>query len=120
LAALLVPERLDAWRDWLAWQLIRGSAPYLHDEAVQAGFDFYGRTLTGATELRARWKRGVGFVEGAMGFALGRLYVAKHFPPRAKEEMDALVGNLVEAYRRSIEGLDWMTPATRERALEKL
>jgi len=120
LGSLLVEERLDAWKDWLLWQLIHGAAPFLHEEAVQANFDFYGRALTGATELRARWKRGVGFAESAMGFALGRLYVEKHFPRTAKEEMRVLVGNLVEAYRQSIESLPWMTPATRAKALEKL
>ncbi|MEZ5189701.1 MAG: M13-type metalloendopeptidase [Schumannella sp.] len=120
LAGLLVPERLDAWRDWLAWQVVRSSASYLHAEVVQANFDFYGKTLTGTPELRARWKRGVSMVEGSMGEAVGRIYVDRHFSPAAKTAMDALVANLIEAYRRSIETLEWMTPATRERALEKL
>ena len=120
LGRLLVHERLEAWKDWLAWQLIRSAAPYLHDEAVKANFDFYGRTLTGATEMRERWKRGVGFAEAAMGFAIGRIYVEKYFPENAKAEMDVLVGNLVAAYRQSIATLEWMTPTTRERAREKL
>ena len=120
LGALLTDDRLDAWRDWLSWQVIRSSAPYLHDEVVQANFDFYGRTLTGTPELRARWKRGVSLVEGAMGEAVGRIYVERHFSPAAKTAMDELVANLVAAYRQSIETLEWMTPATRERALDKL
>ena len=119
-SALWREDRLDAWRDWLAWQVIRSAAPYLHAEAVQANFDFYGKVLTGTPELRARWKRGVSLVEGALGEAVGRIYVERHFSPAAKTAMDDLVANLVAAYRQSIETLDWMTPATRERALDKL
>ncbi|MGE3192338.1 MAG: M13 family metallopeptidase [Microbacteriaceae bacterium] len=120
LAGLLTADRLDAWKDWLRWQIIRSSAPYLHAEVVQANFDFYGKTLTGTPELRARWKRGVSLVEGSMGEAVGRIYVERHFSPSAKTAMDDLVAHLVAAYRESIETLEWMTPATRERALEKL
>ncbi len=120
IAGLLDEGRLDAWRDWLRWQVIRSSAPYLHNEVVQANFDFYGKTLTGTPELRARWKRGVSVVEGALGEAVGRIYVERHFSPAAKAAMDALVANLVAAYRDSIQNLEWMTPVTRERALEKL
>jgi putative endopeptidase len=120
LASLLTDDRLDAWRDWLRWQVLRSSAPYLHADVVEANFDFYGKTLTGTPELRARWKRGVSVVEGAMGEAIGRVYVDRHFPPGAKVAMDDLVAHLVAAYRASIEQLDWMTDATRERALDKL
>lgn len=120
LAGLLTADRLDAWKDWLRWQILRSSAPYLHAEVVQANFDFYGKTLTGTPELRARWKRGVSLVEGSMGEAVGRIYVERHFSPSAKTAMDDLVAHLVAAYRESIETLEWMTPATRERALDKL
>jgi putative endopeptidase len=117
---LLTDDRLPAWRDWLAWQVVRSSAAYLSKDFVEANFDFYGRTLTGTPELRERWKRGVSFVEGAMGEAVGRIYVERHFPPAAKEAMDELVANLVEAYRQSIAGLDWMGEETRAKALDKL
>jgi len=120
LAPLLTADRLDAWRNWLQWQVIRSSAPYLHAEVVAANFDFYGKTLTGTPELRARWKRGVSVVEGAMGEAIGKVYVDRHFPGAAKVAMDDLVAHLVEAYRQSIAQLEWMTDATRERALDKL
>jgi putative endopeptidase len=120
LAPLLDASRLDAWRSWLQWQVIRASAAYLHAEVVQANFDFYGKTLTGTPELRARWKRGVSIVEGAMGEAIGKVYVERHFPGAAKVAMDDLVAHLVEAYRQSITNLEWMTDATRERALDKL
>ena len=120
LAGLLDEAHLEDWRDWLRWQVIRAAASYLHAEVVQANFDFYGKTLTGTPELRARWKRGVSVVEGAMGEAVGRIYVERHFSPAAKTAMDELVANLVAAYRQSIQTLEWMTPETRERALDKL
>ncbi len=120
LGALLTEDRLPAWRDWLAWQVIRSNAAYLSNDFVEANFDFYGRTLTGTPQMRERWKRGVSLVEGAMGEAVGRIYVERHFPPAAKEAMDDLVANLVEAYRQSISSLEWMGDDTRAKALEKL
>ncbi len=120
LAETLTEDRLDAWRDWLRWQIIRSSAAYLSSEFVDANFDFYGRTLSGTPQIRDRWKRGVSLVEGALGEAVGRIYVERHFKPSAKQSMDVLVGHLVEAYRQSIANLDWMTDETRVRALEKL
>jgi putative endopeptidase len=120
LAALLDDAHLEAWEDWLRWQVIRSNAAYLSSEFVTANFDFYGKTLTGTPEMRARWKRGVSLVEGSLGEAVGRIYVERHFPAAAKASMDILVANLIEAYRQSITGLPWMTDATRGRALEKL
>ena len=119
-AALLTSDRLEAWTDWLAWQVIRSNAAYLSDPFVAANFNFYGRTLTGTPEMRARWKRGVSLVEGSLGEAVGRTYVARHFPATAKASMDVLVEHLIEAYRQSITSLAWMTEQTRGRALEKL
>ncbi|SEB13062.1 M13 family metallopeptidase [Leifsonia sp. 21MFCrub1.1] len=120
LASLLTEDRLESWRDWLTWQVIHGAAPYLSGDFVEANFDFYGRTLTGTPQMRVRWKRGVSLVEGAMGEAVGRIYVEQHFPPAAKQQMDELVANLIEAYRQSIRTLDWMGEETKERALDKL
>jgi putative endopeptidase len=120
LASLLTDEHAPAWRDWLCWQVIHAAAGYLSEAFVREDFDFYGRTLTGTPQLRERWKRGVSLVERAMGEAVGRAYVARHFPPGARERMDVLVANLIEAYRQSIGELDWMGPDTRQRALEKL
>lgn len=119
-AAELTGRDLDEWRDWLRLSVVRSMAPYLSSAFVDENFAFYGRTLTGAPELRARWKRGVGFVERAMGEAVGAVYVERHFQPEAKAAMDDLVANLIEAYRQSIETLEWMTPETRARALDKL
>ncbi|MDT9593169.1 M13-type metalloendopeptidase [Nocardioides zeae] len=120
LSQVLGDVPVESWRTWLVSRVLRAFAPYLTDELVETNFDFYGRTLSGTPELRARWKRAISFVENAVGEAVGRAYVERHFPPVAKEKMDALVENLVEAYRRSIRGLDWMTEETKERALEKL
>ncbi len=120
LESVLTADRLDAWRDWLAWQVIRSNSPYLSSDFVNTNFDFYGKTLTGTPELRARWKRGVSLVESALGESVGRIYVERHFPEAAKSAMDVLVVHLVEAYRQSITALEWMGPDTRERALDKL
>ena len=120
LSTVLEETPIETWRDILHVRVVRSSAPYLPDEFVEANFDFYGRTLNGTPELRARWKRGVDFVEGAIGEAVGKVYVARHFPPTSKQMMDELVANLVTAYRRSIEALDWMGEDTKQKAYDKL
>ncbi|CAM2981345.1 peptidase M13 [Mycobacterium intermedium] len=119
-AELWTSEDLEDWKRWASWRLIRSRAPWLTRALVEEDFDFYGRTLTGTEQIRDRWKRAVSLVESLMGDAVGKLYVAKHFPPDAKARIDTLVDNLREAYRISISDLDWMTPQTRERALAKL
>ncbi|AEI12693.1 M13 family metallopeptidase [Cellulomonas gilvus] len=119
-ARLWADEPLETWRAWLSYHVVSDRAPYLTQELVEANFAFYGRTLTGAQELRDRWKRGVSLVQGVLGEAVGEVYVERHFPPSHKERMDALVGYLVEAYRESITELDWMSEETRAKALAKL
>jgi len=111
---------LEALKAWVAWHVVHGRATLLSGVFVEENFDFYGRTLQGTDELRPRWKRGVGLVESCLGEALGEIYVERHFPPSHKSAMEALVGRLIEAYHQSISSLEWMSPATRERALEKL
>ncbi|MGP3533765.1 M13 family metallopeptidase [Microbacterium sp. RD1] len=118
--ALLTEERLEDWKAWLRFKIVHAAAAFLSEEFVAENFAFYGTQLTGVPVNRERWKRGVGLVEAAMGEAVGRVYVERHFPPAAKEAMDELVANLVEAYRQSIRELEWMSPETRERALAKL
>jgi putative endopeptidase len=120
LSTVLGETPIEIWRDWMFSRVLRSAAPYLPDEFVETNFDFYGRTLSGTPELRARWKRGVAFVEGAVGEAVGKEYVARHFPPDSKAKMDDLVANLLAAYRESISKLDWMTEETKERAYDKL
>jgi putative endopeptidase len=120
MSAALDDIALQDWRSWLTWHVVSATAPYLSDVFVRENFDFYSRTLTGTEVLRERWKRGVSLVDSLLGEALGQEYVARHFPPDSKAKMDTLVANLVEAYRRDIERLEWMGPETRARALEKL
>ena len=120
LAAALTEVPVETWRDWLAWQVVHAHAPYLATPFVEENFDFFGRTLSGVPEIRARWKRGVTLVEHALGEAVGQLYVERHFPPHAKERMVELVANLVEAFRRSFHALEWMGESTRDAALAKL
>jgi endothelin-converting enzyme/putative endopeptidase len=120
LESVLAETGIEQWQGYLSVRAIRSAAAYLSDDFVEANFDFYGRTLSGTPELRARWKRGVALVEGGLGEAVGREYVARHFPPRSKAMMDDLVANLLDAYRQSIGALDWMSEETRQRALQKL
>ncbi|WP_137146182.1 M13 family metallopeptidase [Mycolicibacterium sp. CR10] len=119
-AALWADEDLEDWKNWMRWRLIHARVFLLTDELIAEDFAFYGRLLSGTEDIRDRWKRGVSLVESLMGEALGRLYVERHFPPQAKARMDELVANLREAYRVSINQLEWMTPQTREKALVKL
>jgi putative endopeptidase len=120
LSALLADSPIEDVRHWLAFHVVRSAAPLLSKELVDAEFDFTGRVISGLPENRERWKRGVSLVEGSIGEAVGQLYAAEYFPPEAKQRMLDLVANLVEAFRRSFEGLDWMGPQTREQALAKL
>ncbi|QBX55341.1 peptidase M13 [Nocardioides seonyuensis] len=120
LSSVLAETSVEDLRDVLQAKIVRSFASYLSDEFVEANFDFYGRTLNGTPELRERWKRGVAFVEGAIGEAVGKVYVSQHFPPASKQMMDELVDNLVKAYRVSIEALDWMGEDTKQKAYDKL
>ncbi|MCO6394293.1 MULTISPECIES: M13 family metallopeptidase [Corynebacterium] len=120
LATMLRPETLADWQLWAAWTVLRSRASVLTEEIGRANFEFYGTVLSGATQQRDRWKRGVGLVESLVGEEIGKEYVARHFPSESKEQMLALVDYLVRAYEQRISDLPWMTPATRERALEKL
>jgi putative endopeptidase len=120
IAGLLQTEKLEDWKLWLKWEIISGTAPYLTAAIVNQNFKFYGTTLSGTPQLRERWKRGVAVTEGALGEEIGKEYVARHFPPAAKAAMDELIKYLIEAYRISITNLDWMSPATKTKALEKL
>ncbi len=120
LGTLLIEERLEDWKAWLRFKVVHAAAAFLSDDFVAENFTFYGTQLTGVPVNRDRWKRGVGLVEAALGEAIGKVYVERHFPPAAKEAMDELVGDLIAAYRESIARLEWMSPETRERARAKL
>jgi putative endopeptidase len=118
--SILESADLESLTDWLRWQVIHGLAPYLSTAFVDENFAFYGTALSGTPQIRDRWKRGVGFAEGGLGEAVGKLYVERHYPPAAKAQMDILIHNLTEAYRESITNLEWMSDETKTRALEKL
>ena len=111
---------LYEWKAWLRARLIVSEGQFLSKPFVDANFEFLGRTLTGQQQQRERWKRGVALVQQSMAEAVGKLYVEKHFPPAAKARMQAMVANLLEAYRQSISSLDWMTADTKKEALTKL
>ena len=120
LGSILANFDADAWKAWLKWHIISGSAPYLSDDFTSENFAFFGKTLSGTPELRERWKRAVSMIEGSLGEAVGKVYVQKYFPAEAKARMENLVANLIEAYRVSINELAWMSPDTKVKALEKL
>jgi putative endopeptidase len=111
---------LAAWQDYFSFKFVDAFAPYLSDAFVQAQFDFEGRVLGGQNEMEPRWKRGVGAVEGALGEVVGKLYVESYFQETSKARMDELVENLRAAFKTGIDELEWMTPATKVEAQDKL
>jgi predicted metalloendopeptidase len=120
LGTMLATIPLEDWKAYLKFHVVDDLAPFLSNAFVTARFDFRGRTLSGQQEMRPRWKRGVAAVNAAMGDLLGQRYVQRYFPPEAKRRIDALVGRLIDAYRSSIDGLDWMSPQTKVEARDKL
>jgi predicted metalloendopeptidase len=116
----LAETPLSDWRVYLRWHLLHATAAYLGRPLVDENFAFFGRTLTGALELRERWKRVLDSVNGSIGEVLGRLYVAECFPPESKARMLKLVGNLRAALRDRLGTLEWMDEPTRAAALAKL
>jgi predicted metalloendopeptidase len=113
-------EPLATWKIYLKWQLLSAAAPYLSKAFVDEDFDFNERTLQGTQQILPRWKRCVSATDQAMGFALGRPYVAQYFPPESKVRMDQLVKNLIAALSEDLATLPWMSEATSKAALEKL
>ena len=111
---------LASLKSYFEWQLVRGYAEYLSKPFVDESFAFYSTTLNGVAQNRPLWKQAVSGVEGVLGEAVGKQYVAQHFPAERKARMDELVKNLVEAYRQSIATLDWMGPETKNEANAKL
>lgn len=111
---------ISEWKMYLEWQLINGAAELLSSKFVEEDFDFYGRTLTGAKKMKPLWRTALRFVNGSVGDALGKLYIEKHFTKEAKHRMDALVDDLFIAYERRIKALDWMSPATKKKAVVKM
>ena len=117
---MMATESLPHWQTYLRWQLVNAAASDLSTPFVDADFDFKGRVLGGTKELQPRWKRVLRTIDGAIGEALGELYVARYFGPEAKTEALAMVGNIKLAMRQTINDLPWMTAATKTEALKKL
>lgn len=111
---------IDEQKYYLAYNLLNAAAPYLSDQFVAADFDFYSKAMSGKQEQQPRWKRSLSTVNGALGEAVGQMYVAKYFPASSKEKMLTLVGNLQKALSERIAGLEWMSEETKAKAQEKL
>jgi putative endopeptidase len=120
LAGMIAATPLPVWKEYFKWHVLATAAPYLSKPFADERFAFAGTAVRGVPEDRPRWKRGVELVDGAIGEALGKLYVAKYFPPEKKARIEALINNLIEAYRRDIDTLEWMGPETKKGAQEKL
>ena len=111
---------IETLKAWQAFKLADGAAPMLSKRFVDANFEFRSKTLAGQPEQRPRWKRGVAFTNGMVGESVGRIYVARYFPPESKAKMITLVGDIRSALKTRIEGLPWMSPETKVKALDKL
>jgi putative endopeptidase len=120
LAELFASTPSFVWRDYLTFHYLDSHAPYLTNAFDEIHFDFHGRVLAGQERQLERVKRGVHFLNGTIGEGVGQIYVARHFPPSAKAEAEALVDNLLAVYRDRIQTLDWMGEETRAKALEKV
>jgi putative endopeptidase len=117
--AALVDTPVATWKAWLRWNVLRDTAPYLTRALVEENFRFYGQVLRGQKEQKPRAERAIDQMNGLLGEPLGRLFVARHFPPEAKARMMVMIGDLKAALRKRLEQLDWMGDDTRRQALEK-
>jgi predicted metalloendopeptidase len=120
LAHLVGSEPMDAWKDWLSFHVLEHFSDFLPKPFVEEHFNFFGKMLNGTPEQQPRWERGVDFTNGALGDAVGKIYVQRYFPPEAKAKIQALVEDLEKAFGKRIDALSWMSPATKTRAKEKL
>lgn len=120
LGGLIVETSVEDWQRYLRWQLINAEASLLTKAMDQSRFNFYRKTLSGVEQQLPDWQRAVGVVGRTLGELVGKVYVERHFPPEAKARMEALVANLIDAYRDSVTQLDWMSEATKIEALDKL
>ena len=120
LSALVASEPLQTWKDYLAFHTINESAGLLPKAYADASFEFYGHTLTGTPKQRDRWKRAIGAVNNDLGDAVGQIYVKKYFPASSKAQVQDMVKNILAAFDERVDSLDWMTPATKQKAKAKI
>lgn len=120
LQKILQATPLATLKTYFKWHVLSGSASQLPEKFATESFAFFSTTLRGIPAQEVRWKRGVRLVDSGLGESLGKLYVANHFPAQSKARMETLVGNLLSAFKQSIDTLDWMSPATKVEAQAKL
>jgi len=120
LATLVASEPLDTWKAYLAFHTINHSAGMLPKAFADASFEFYGHTLQGTPKQRDRWKRAIGAVNNDLGDAVGQIYVKKYFPASSKAQVQQMVSNILAAFADRVDALDWMTPATKQKAKAKI
>jgi predicted metalloendopeptidase len=120
LSALVASQPLETWKDYLTVRALEHASPYLPKGFVDERFEFYSKTLYGTPKPRDRWKRGISVTNIALGDAVGKLYAARYFAPTEKARAEAMVHNLIAAFSRRIDQLDWMAPETRTKAKAKL
>jgi len=120
LNAVYANTPVSTWREYLTFKLLDAYAGELPSAFANASFEFHGQTMSGQQEQAVRWKRAVSVTQGIMGEGVGQLYVENYFKPESKARMDALVKNILAAYKVGIDSLDWMSPETKKQAQEKL
>jgi len=120
IAKLVGGQPIQAWRDYLAFRALERAAPFLSKAFVDEHFAFNGQALTGQPQQRERWKRGVDYTSAALGEAVGKLYVEKHFTPEAKAQVQQMADNVLKAFGQRIDRIEWMTPETKAQAKKKL
>lgn len=119
-SVLVASVPLDSWKDWLAFHMLEQYGGVLPKAFVDERFAFFGKELSGATEQRPRWQRGVFMVDGFLGDAVGQIYAKRYFSSEAKAQAQAMVSNIIEAFRKRIDALTWMAPETKAEAKAKL
>ena len=119
-SALVAATDLTTWKDWLAFHLIDAYAAVLPKSFAEARFDFFGKTLSGTPDQRPRWQRAVAVVNATVGDEVGKIYAQRYFPPKDKAEVQTIVANIVAAFRKRIDGLNWMDASTKAEAQAKL
>jgi len=119
-SALVASQPLDVWKDWLAFHLLEQYAGVLPKAFADERYAFFGQTLSGTPQQRPRWQRGVRMVSAVLGDAVGQIYAERYFSPEAKARAQAMVANIIDSFRKRIDALDWMAPATKAEAKAKL
>jgi putative endopeptidase len=119
-SALVASMPLETWKDWMSYHLIAESAPFLPKALAEESFNFFGKTLSGVSQHSPRWERGVNLVDAWLPDAVGKIYAERYFPPEAKAQAQEMVANIIAAFRKRIEALAWMAPATKAEAQAKL